>query len=141
MVAPVVCCVLYRGKGTAPRSNPAPSTMPVAVSLPRAGVPKSSMAPPRVPRSDETPKRLAPTRKAPEPPACPGLPWNGREGLPRMTVNTPTTADTRDTAPPTRARRDRLAREEAGSKMAFTNAITAITRARGHGGVLALGPV
>ena len=45
---------------------------------------------------------LAPTRKAPDPPVVPTSPreWPAKD-WPRMTVNTPTTADTSETMPPT----------------------------------------
>ena len=83
----------------------APSTMPVARSLPRTRrTPIMSMTPPpTIPRPTNPSSGFSPISSAPEPPAaetslsaCPPKDW------PRMTVNTPTTAETTATTPPIR---------------------------------------
>src|SRR6516164_9777082 len=82
----------------------APSTTPVARSRPRSRcTPIRSIVPaPAMPRPTKPATGVSPISSAPDPPAaetspsaCPAKDW------PRMTVNTPTTAATTATTPPT----------------------------------------
>ena len=96
----------------------APSTMPVARSRPRTRrTPIMSITPaPTMPRPTKPSNGLSPISSAPEPPAAETSPsaWPAKD-WPRMTVKTPTTADTTATTPPIVDRDvDRRAGEEAG---------------------------
>ena len=84
----------------------APSTMPVARSRPRSRwTPIMSITPaPAMPAPTKPGRGVSPSSSAPEPPAaetspsaCPAKDW------PRMTVNTPVTADTTATIAPIEA--------------------------------------
>ena len=99
------CCggVQVEEQGGAPEAGPEDDTCR-QVAARGAGAPRSASMAPR-PDGDghEAPKGLAPTRKAPEPPAVPTSPraWPAKD-WPRMTVNTPTTAETTATSAPDR---------------------------------------
>ncbi len=95
--------VVSRWRNSAASPTDAPSTMPVARSRPRTRrMPIRSMTTaPTTPAPTKPSTGLAPTRRAPEPPAVdtsvrawPPNDW------PRSTVNTPTTADTTATTAP-----------------------------------------
>ena len=104
-VAPVVLCEVvprYRNRAASP--NPAPSTIPVARSRPRARwIPISSMIPAAATEIPTNPHSGAiPTRYALDPPVAPMSPSaSPANDWPRITVNTPTQPATIATSAPT----------------------------------------
>ena len=103
--APVVLlCCEPRYRNSAARPSAAPSTTPVATSRPRRRCTPmiSRIAAAATPKTRKPQNWFRPTKKAPEPPVvatsaseCPANDW------PRVTVNTPTTAEVIATTVPT----------------------------------------
>ncbi len=103
--APVVAfLVVSRYKNSAASPVAKPSTMPVAISRPRRRcTPTSSMAPaPSTPAPRKPTRGLRLKKKAPEPPvvATSVRAWPAKD-WPRITVKTPTMADTTALTAPT----------------------------------------
>ena len=114
----------------------APSTIPVARSRPRTRrTPIMSITPaPMMPSPTNPTTGLSPMSSAPEPPAAETSPsaWPPKD-WPRMTVNTPTTADTTATAAPTAAAVWTGALEKKpGSKICVHSWCTASARLDAH---------